>query len=152
MKSTAFLISIALWVVTVGFAAYFFVNGNTAPSSDQRRAILLSAPEKDLVLGEMRGILSAVNGIFEGLSKSDLPAIAEAASTAGMGMAADVNPALMAKLPLEFKSLGMSLHRDFDELSAKVRGGMGRDQVITRMAEMTRKCVACHQTYRLGIN
>ena len=40
--------------------------------------------------------------------------IEQAVRSAGMHMAADVNPALMAKLPLPFKQMGMSIHKDMD--------------------------------------
>lgn len=40
-----------------------------------------------------------------------------------MASAADVNPALMAKLPLPFKSLGMSVHHDMDDLAKAATEG-----------------------------
>ncbi len=44
---------------------------------------------------------------------------------AGKGMAADVSPAIMVKLPLALKQMGMSVHRDFDALAdAVVQGGV----------------------------
>lgn len=64
-------------------------------------------------------------------------------------MAADLNPLLMAKLPLDFKTLGMGLHKDFDQLSLDVKNGMTKDQVIVRLGEMTNKCLACHATYKI---
>lgn len=143
-------IALALWVLTVGAFAFYFVRGSTTVSTDQRQAIQLSEEEKDLVLAEMRTMLAAVNGILKGLHGNDMTAVATAAKSAGMGMAVDASPAFMAKLPLEFKTLGMSLHEDFDKLSADVEGGLNKDQVIHRLSEVTNKCVACHQIYRLS--
>ena len=45
-------------------------------------------------------------------------------------MAVDASPLLMVKLPLEFKMLGMSLHEDFDKLSADTQDGINKDQII----------------------
>lgn len=143
-------LAIALWVVTAAAFAFFFVKGVTSVSEDKRQAIRLDAKEKDMVLGEMRTILSAVNGVLVGLSASDMPAVSKAAQSAGMAMAVDGSPVLMAKLPLEFKTLGMSLHEDFDKLSANVNSGFNKDQVLSQLAEITNKCVSCHHNYRLS--
>ncbi len=72
MKNKIGKISLVLWVVTVGLFAIFFVKGTTTLSSDQRRAIMLSPIEKDLVLGEMRTMLTAVNGVLGALSENDM--------------------------------------------------------------------------------
>ena len=45
----------------------------------------------------------------------------------GMGMAADVEPAIMMKLPLPFKQMGMSVHRDFDAIADGI--GTSRDRL-----------------------
>lgn len=143
-------IAIGLWVLTVMVFAYFFVKGSTRESTDHRLAVQLSPEETDLVLGEMRSILGAVDGILKGVAANDLPAVASAARTAGMAMAVDLSPVFMAKLPLAFKAMGMSLHQDFDKLAADVDGGLGKDEVVGRLSDMTSKCVSCHQSYRLS--
>ncbi len=143
-------IAIALWIVSVGAFAFYFVQGDISISADQRRAIQLNAEEKDFVLAEMRSLLSSVNGILKGLHENDMIAVSKAAKSAGMGMAVDASPLLMVKLPLEFKILGMGLHEDFDKLSVDTQAGLNRDQVIHRLSELTSKCVSCHQVYRLS--
>ncbi len=82
-------IALALWVVTVATFAWFFVRGNTAVSSDARSSIMLSHPERDLVLSEMRGLLTATQGILEGINQNNPQKIASAARAAGMAAAAD---------------------------------------------------------------
>lgn len=149
MKKIA-IASLVLWVVTIGAGLYFFVGGKTVASSDGRRAVVLTPDEKNMVLGEMRTILSAVNGTLKAVAKGDKTAAAEAARSAGMVMAVDGNPGLMAKLPLEFKGLGMSLHDDFDKLAADINGGLGDMQVIERLGTITDKCVTCHAAYRIS--
>ena len=94
------------------------VRGNTAPGSDSRTAVILAPAERDLILREMRGFLSGVHDILDGLNKNDMKQVASAARRIGMQSAVDVNPALMTKLPLQLKQLGMSVHRDMDDLAA----------------------------------
>lgn len=145
-------IALALWVVTVGAFAFYFVRGHTSTSTDQRLAIQLSTEEKDFVLAEMRNLLSSVNGILKGLHENDMIAVTKAAKSAGMGVTVDASPVLMVKLPLEFKILGMGLHEDFDKLSVDTQAGLNKDQVIHRLSELTSKCVSCHRLYRLSSN
>ena len=87
-------------------------------------AIVLAPAERDLILGEMRMLLKAVHGVVTGLAGQDQEAgrrqMEQAARSAGMGMAEDVNPALIAKLPLPFKQMGMSIHKDMDALAEAI--------------------------------
>lgn len=140
----------ALWIVTIAVFGYFFVTGSTEPSTDNRTAVLLNPPEADMVLGEMRTMLTAVSGVLVAVGENDMKRASAAAKSAGMAMAVDATPALMAKLPLEFKNLGMSVHGDFDALSADIDKGMTQQQVVQRLGATTTKCVGCHAAYRLG--
>ena len=139
----------ALWVMTIGVFGYFFVTGSTQKSTDNRKAVLLSPQESDLILGEMRTMLSATSGVLIALGEGDMKKASAAARSAGMAMAVDTTPVLMAKLPLEFKSLGMSVHGDFDLLAADIDTGLTPQQVAQRLGVTTTKCVACHAAYRL---
>jgi cytochrome c556 len=140
----------ALWIVTIAVFGYFFVTGSTQPSTDNRTAVLLTAPETDMVLGEMRTMLTAVSGVLVAVGEDDMKKASAAAKSAGMAMAVDATPGLMAKLPLEFKNLGMSVHGDFDSLAADIDKGMTQQQVVQRLGATTTKCVGCHSAYRLG--
>lgn len=143
-------IAILLWVLTITVGIFYFVKGSTEKSTDNRVAVKLAPAERDLVLAEMRTLLTATNGILLALSEHNPAKASAAAKSAGMKAAADVNPVLMAKLPLEFKSLGMSLHGDFDKLGKDIDGGLSQDQVIDRLGAITSKCIACHSVYRLS--
>jgi len=149
MKKFVYL-SLVLWVVTVGSLAYVFYKGSTEVSSDERLAVQLSPKEKDMVLGEMRTILTAVNGILHGVAQNNLPATAIAAKSAGMAMAVDATPSLMAKLPMDFKTMGMQLHKDFDSLAADINlKKLNQIKIIERLGIMTNSCLACHGSYRI---
>jgi cytochrome c556 len=74
----------------------------------------------------------------------------QAARSAGMHMAEDVNPALMAKLPLPFKQMGMSIHADMDALADAVIQKETSQQILQRLSNMTARCTACHDMYRFS--
>jgi len=143
------LASLALWLITLGVGAYFFIKGTGKTGEDGRLAVVLARGERNLVLAEMRQLLSGVQTILEAITINDMETVERTASSLGMKAAADVNPLLMAKLPLEFKSTGMSVHGRFDELSIKVHGGLGKDEVLKEVSDIMLTCVGCHQAYRL---
>jgi cytochrome c556 len=107
-----------------------------------------------LILGEMRMLLKAVHGVVTGLAGQDQAAdrtqMEQAARSAGMHMAEDVNPALMAKLPFPFKQMGMSIHRDMDALADAIAQKETPQQILQRLSSMTTRCTACHDMYRFS--
>lgn len=150
MYKKLFFGSMVLWLVVIGVFVKFFISGSTSISTDNRKAVHLAPNEKDVVLGEMRTVLQALNGTLKALGNGDFKVAAIEAKKAGAGMAVDINPVVMAKLPLEFKKLGMSMHDDFDKYSQDLANGMTEKQALQRMGEITNKCIACHATYRLA--
>lgn len=141
------LSSLILWISSISFISYKFLNGN-AVKVDNRVEIKLSAGDRDLVLEEMRILLKGVKGIIKGLSEDNKGFIEESARGNGMIMAQDVNPALMMKLPKAFKMMGVSVHKDFDELANQVHR-METKQVLKNLDTVMNKCISCHQTYRI---
>ena len=150
MKSNKFaLAAVLLWLVTVAVFGWFFVRGNTTAGSDNRTAVVLGAGERELILSEMRNLLGGVEGILEGINHGDMKQAASAARAVGMASAADVNPALMAKLPMPFKQLGMSVHHDMDELAQAAESGKPAAELQNMLTNTLSKCVACHASWQL---
>jgi hypothetical protein len=154
VRSTICRITLGLWIVSIGVAGWFFVQGWATPGTDGRMHIVLAPAERDLILGEMRMLLKAVHGVVTGLAGQDQAAdrsqIERAARSAGMSMAADVNPALMAKLPLSFKQIGMSIHQDMDALADAIVQKETPQQILQRLSSMTARCTVCHDLYRFS--
>lgn len=143
------LVAIVLWIATVSVFAWFFVHGNTAAGTDGRTAVVLAPAERDLVLREMRGLLQASQQVVQGIRQDDMKMVTMSARAAGMGSATDVNPALMAKLPVEFKSLGMSVHHDMDDLAKAAESGKGQADLLGMLSDTMAKCVGCHSAWQL---
>jgi cytochrome c556 len=150
MKQIVCVAAVLLWVVTVVAAGWFFVKGWTAKGSDGRTEILLAPAERDQILAEMRQLLKAVDGVIRGLAetKPDLKQMEETARAGGMHMAEDVEPAIMVKLPLPFKQMGMSIHKDMDALADAIAQNETPQQILKRLSSMTARCTACHDMYR----
>ena len=73
------------------------------------------------------------------------------ASAAGMSVAADDNPRLLAKLPMELKALGFSAHKDMDALADAAQKGVPYTEIMSMLGTSMTKCVACHQTWQIGL-
>ncbi len=143
------IFALLLWLATITVFAWFFIRGVTTEGSDGRAAIVLQPAERDLVLSEMRGLLVATQQILEGVNQGDMQHIAKAARAAGMAGAADVNPALMAKLPVEFKQLGMSVHREMDDIAKAAEDGKSPAEILQMASDTLNKCVACHAAWQI---
>lgn len=143
-------LALGLWIITLIVAAVYFVRGQTLSSADGRQAIVLPAAGRDLVLTEMRAMLSSVQGVIAGATENDMKKVTDAARASGMAAAVDMSPQLMAALPLEFKQLGMSVHSGFDEIAAAAAQGTPANEMLSRLAAQLNACVACHASYRLA--
>lgn len=144
--------AIVLWVIGAAVVGWIFVKGWTPPGADGRTEIVLAPVERDLILGEMRELLKAVHGVVTGLSDParDMKDAERAARAAGMSMAADVNPAIMMKLPLPFKQMGMSVHEDMDRLADAIAHKEEPAKLLSRVSSITARCTTCHDLYRLS--
>ena len=146
---TLSITAIALWLVTIVVLATMFVRGNTTTGSDDRTAIVLNTPERDLVLTEMRGLLTSTQAILDGLNRNDMKLVADAARAIGMGSATDVNPSLMTKLPLSFKQMGMGVHHEMDALADAAQAGKSPAEIQGMLSNTLSTCVACHSAWQL---
>jgi hypothetical protein len=154
MKLSLCIAAVILWIMTLTAAGWLFVKGWTAKGSDGRTEVLLAPVERDQILGEMRQLLKAVDGIVRGLgaAEPDRKLIQEAARAAGISMAADVEPTIMVKLPLPFKQMGMSIHSDMDALADAITRNETSQQILQRLSSMTARCTTCHDMYRFKVS
>ena len=149
--SILYLAIIAALLGVIAVMAYtFLIAGKTVTAEDKRSAIVLEPAERALVLGEMRGFLIAVQAITEAVTRNDARAIAAAARPMGMSAAAGVPATLAAKLPLEFKQLGHSVHEDFDRIALDIEALGDVRHAHAQLGETLKKCVACHARYQIA--
>lgn len=146
------MVAVVLWVAGAATVGWVFVKGWTIPGADGRTEIRLASSERDQILKEMRRLLQAVHRVMIGQSGSeqDIKQAERAARAVGMSMATDADPAIMMKLPLSFKQMGMSVHRDFDELADGIARGEQSRQILNRLTSITSRCATCHELYRLS--
>ncbi len=153
MRSCKFcwVVALTLGVVVIGMGYFFLFKGNTFLGEDGRTAIVLSEVEKASVLGEMRDMLEGVQIITGAIALNDMEKVSEAASALGMVVANADSPELIAKLPLEVKTLGLGAHVAFDNLSALAKTSEDPNEVLAELSNMMLACISCHNSYRIAI-
>ena len=151
MKRLCSVIVVLLLVVVAGGVYKFLIQGAVEQANDGRLSLQLEAAERDLVLGEMRQFLQAVQQITEAVSNEQVEKAAKSARSVGMGAQQGVPGSLMAKLPLEFKKLGFDTHSRFDQLALDAEELGDPGHTLQQLAELMRNCVACHAAYRIDV-
>jgi len=111
----------------------------------------MSAPERDLVLAEMRAFLASVQQITQGVADNDMQRVAENARKAGKAAQGDVPGSLVGKLPLQFKKLGFDTHAKFDQLALDAEDLGDAGQVSAQLAILLQNCVDCHAIFRIEL-
>lgn len=117
-------------------------------SSDGRQSIEVPVEVRDAIRLEMRTMLGSLHTLLAAGARGDTLAMREAAARSGLAPSADV--ALEKLLPEKFLKLGMSTHRQFDELAVALPTGLPADSLVARLGRITANCVACHETYGLA--
>lgn len=119
--------------------------------SDQRSPVVVTEEEHAFILGEMRGLLESIADILEASEAGDRARVAASARRSGMNgpETKHIPKSLGAKLPPEFKKLGLATHRAFDQIALDA-DQFGDSQVTRRqLVDVMRNCTACHATWRL---
>jgi hypothetical protein len=151
MKRLCCLSSVVLAAATLALVYLFVVRGQTLPASDGRTAILLAPGERDMVLAEMRGFLTAVQGVGQAIVDEDAKAAVLAAREAGAAAQQGAPPSLVGKLPVEFKRLGIDTHQRFDQLAMNIETFEETGQALPELVELMNNCTACHAAYRFEL-
>lgn len=141
------VIIVVLLGVIAAMAYKFIVVGSVAKGDDGRVAVVLESGERAFVLREMRAFVAGVQRISAALARDDPKAAAAAARQMGMGAAHDAPPAILAKLPLGFKTMAFAVHRGFDAMALDAESLGDTKHTLSQLADTLGKCVECHNAY-----
>ena len=141
----------AILAIMLAFVGFKFVTGSVEQTDDGRTAILLTAPEKDLILGEMRTFLEGVQTIVEAIAEDDMETVATTATSIGMAATGGEPAQIIAKLPLDFKALGMGTHKAFDDLAIEATDMGDSTIVLSKLGDLMLRCTSCHAGYRFDV-
>ena len=122
-----------------------------ASEVDKRQILPFNEMQRDHVLTEMRALLTGTQNILDALIREDMAAVARYAGSLGMGMVHKAEDHLKAILPKEFMQLGMSVHKDFDQIASDAESLKDPKHTLRQLSESMKKCVACHADYQIRI-
>ncbi|SEN27273.1 hypothetical protein [Nitrosomonas marina] len=120
-----------------------------ANDSDKRQILEVNAMQRMHILEEMRALLSGTQQILYSLSEENMTAVAQHAQSLGTRMTHKAEGQLGGVLPGEFMQLGMSVHRDFDQIAMDAESLKNPRHTLGQLSETMKKCVACHATYQV---
>jgi len=151
MKAKLSLLLNVILLAVVAFGVNrFVIQGKVATAEDGRTAVLLEPGERDYVLAEMRGFLETVQSITAAIGENDMAAASELAGTAAKFSPADVPAPLFAKLPIEFKTLGLETHKLFGSVAEAAQDTGTPQAVAASLGNLMVNCTSCHSAYKLG--
>jgi hypothetical protein len=149
-KTRIYQTAIVVLLLVVAVMAYkFIVAGSTEKIEDRRVAVILEPGERALMLREMRDFVGGLQAIADALSREDMKGAANAARQMGTTRSHDVPAAMMGKLPLEFKTLALGVHRGFDAIAMDAESIGTPKHTLGQLSEVLQKCVACHASYEV---
>jgi hypothetical protein len=146
-----FGVIVVLLLVIASMAYKFIIAGSTERAEDGRLAIVLEPGERALMLKEMRDFLAGLQLISEALSRDDMAAVARAARTMGAAKMPGVPITMMGKLPIEFKTLALTVHAEFDTIAMDAAAFGVPKRTLGQVSAVLEKCVACHAAYRVKV-
>lgn len=144
---TLSILAIGLWLAGAGAVATMYIGGKTEQAPDGREAVIVSASERNFILGEMRNMLASVQGIVSAAAAGDMQSVEEIALAIGSAEVRNVPKSLMLKLPRDFKTRGTENHLEFDDVAAQSKNGS--KAVLERLSDLMINCVGCHESYSL---
>lgn len=121
----------------------------TSLATDTREALVLERADGDHLLAGMRGYLASVQGIVDGLARSDMAAVAESARKSGAAMLGEIRLSAIVGLPPGFVLASLATHQKFDELASAATAGATRLAVLDSLSALLASCNACHEAYRV---
>lgn len=139
-------------LLSIALVLRFMVIGTVEASSDGRTAIVVTPVEHDQILQEMRDLLEAVQIIIVANNAGDLHTVAMAGRKVGRANMDPRSAEFSARLPMDFRKLGMDTHVRFDQLALDAEQIESTQHVSQQLGELTGNCVACHSAYRLTTN
>ena len=138
-----------MYKIILSFLFAISISSAVAEEADNRQTVPLTEGQRNLVLTEMRHLLSGVETILKALAKNNMSAVADAASALGANMEHHSEHTLHAVLPKEFMQLGMSMHQDFDKIAADALALKDTKHTLAQVGETMSKCNSCHVLYQI---
>ncbi len=152
MARLSWVLNIVLLFIVVAMVYMFVIRGSVSPTEDGRTAIHINIDERAKILADMRKFLEHVQIMVEAIGDEDKEKFSTAAMGVGLKQEKLPPTTLVAKLPLEFKTMGLETHKAFDELAKLADEGANYQTLASELSIIMNNCTYCHRSYRLEID
>jgi hypothetical protein len=125
---------------------------STAQAVDTRKAVWLTADEREVVLIEMRNFLRGSQQVLEHSLNEDMKMVERTAKPLGLKMLKNLPKELKEDMPPSFFAMFKTLHYGFAEIADISKSPTANSKVVLqKLANMQKLCVSCHATYQLKV-
>ncbi len=138
-------------ILAIALSLIAMTTTGAASEVDKRQILPFNEMQRDHVLTEMRALLTGTQNILDALIREDMVAVARYARSLGMGMVHKAEDHLKAILPEKFMQLGMSVHKDFDQIASDAESLKDPKHTLRQLSESMKKCNTCHTGYQIRV-
>lgn len=149
MSKVSGVIIAFLVLVILGGAYKFIIQGSVMDGEDGRTVILLDAPERLHILGEMRGLLGHIQELITAISVDDMDKVIKISQTLVDDSGGATPTKIIAKMPIAFKKMSKNIHSDFQDLLAESKEKRDSKLALKQVSKLMQNCIACHATHSL---
>ena len=152
MKKMSFIALLVLSLAAnVVLLRKLFVGNTQVIEGDSRISIVVSQPNRDFVMSEMRNFVETLHQINMGIEQNDSSMIVEAARSSGGSVAHHAPAGLIASIPMGFKTIGFDTHAKFDSIANSAEKNFDPKVTQQQVTALLGNCVACHRSYRMDV-
>ena len=147
-----FVLSAAVFADTAAYA----LDGVAVVNEDRRIPVMLRPSERTRVLGDMRQYLSGLQEMFSALAQDDMAKVAATARALGSINIYQAHLMFPTQSAVRFRELSALVHEDFESIAEDAekfkdsQGAINARDILGSLAQTMKKCVACHESYRLS--
>jgi len=149
MNKKCIAILLILLAIILGGAYKFLIQGSTMKGEDGRVVILLDAPERLYILGEMRALLGHMQALTSAIANDDMDKVIEIAKTLVDDSSGKTPTRIIAKMPLSFKKISINIHAGFKQLLAESIEKRDSKLALKQVSNIMQNCLACHASHSL---
>ena len=92
----------------------------------------------------MRGLLGHMQQLITAISNDNMDKVIKILTTLVEDSGGKTPTRIIAKMPIAFKKLSLSIHGDFKTLQENALKNRDRKEALAQVSKITTNCIACH--------
>lgn len=136
--------------------AVYALDGAAVVNEDTRIPVMLRPSERTRVLNDMRQYLSGLQQMFSALAEDDMAKVAATARALGSINIYQAHLMFPTQSAVRFRELSALVHENFESIAEDAekfkdsQDAINSKDILGRLSQTMKKCVACHESYLLS--